>query len=164
MDGCHATIAGPAIPLPQLTFTNSAPGQFLVTQWDEAAHITYLQPLSWTASTQTELGTVTWNIDATRAVQNSTIASNQGEGGFPATGDLYFYINGTIDAQPGVTYQSQTPLHLVDADVNAFAPFNGEVFVLAAPVDFEDASNPGQVAFTLSNLTLTFSSSELGAL
>ncbi|MBS1911415.1 MAG: hypothetical protein JST22_05465 [Bacteroidetes bacterium] len=151
---CFATLQSAIFP--QTQFSTQGIATYNVVSNDR--NTSNLQPVQWTGNGQNAvLGAVQWNFDVSRTVQNSTISSQNADGGFPATGDLYFYVNGTIGAFPGRTFQSQTPLHLSSLNLQSFYPFSatGEVFNLVGTVDFEDVNNPGQKVFTLSNLSLT---------
>jgi hypothetical protein len=144
-------------------FTTSGTGTFTTTA-NTAANkdagipaSTDLAPASWRGTGHSdELGDITWEFDLGRGeVQTSRIVANQVDADFPATGDLYVYIRGTISSVEGGTYQSQTPLHFRSTNITSFNPIRGATFTLTEDVPFERVDRPGAVAFTLSDLSLS---------
>lgn len=147
---CTATIAAPN--LPQTTFQTNGPATFNPAGAQNGT--TSLQPSNWTGNgVSGQLGAVTWSFDVSRTVQNSTITSNGEAGSFPATGNLYFHITGTMAAFPGKTFHSTVSVQLRATNLMSFAPFLNERFTLVNPVPFNDQNN--NPAFTLTNLILT---------
>lgn len=147
---CTATIVAPN--LQQTTFQTVGTATF--NPVGTAPGTTSLQPSNWTGNgVSAQLGAVSWSFDVSRSVQNSTITSNGEAGSFPATGNLYFHITGTIAAFPAKTFHSTTPVQLRATNLLSFAPFLNETFTLVNPVNFNDQNN--NPAFTLTNIVLT---------
>ncbi len=89
------------------------------------------------------VGTITTTLDASRDAQ-TTITSN-GADRFPATGIIQFYATATISSKPG-TYSSDTPLELVNENLQSVNPFRNETFTLRNDVTF---TNDDGTSFTL---------------
>lgn len=152
---CRAFLAGVGIQLQRTAFQTEGVGVFDDNSPADQKY-SVLQPSTWVGDgDEPTLGHVRWEFDVSRPVQNSSVIPNQEASFFPATGDLYFHIVGTVGFTGDTKYQSVEPLHVQSFNLFSFDPANGEQFVLVAPVDFVDASNPdGGVAFTLSDLVL----------
>ncbi len=136
--------------------TSTGVGQFKIVKTGTNPCVAELEPQKIdVTSSDPVLGTITTTLDATRTSTNSRIESNVAGTEFPATENIYFYANATISSKKGVVYQSINEVHLTSDNVNSFNPHVNEQFTLAEKVDFEDVKNPGVVAFTLSELTVT---------
>jgi len=102
------------------------------------------------------LGAVTWMYDFSRPTTTSSVIANQLASDFPATGDLYFYITGTLGAFPGQTFRSQQEIHIRQAFLTSFNPAsNMTVSLVNGPIFFEDVNAPGIPVFTLLGLDVT---------
>ncbi len=103
-----------------------------------------------------DLGHVVWSLDQTRqltADEVTLIQANVAGQLYPATCDIYFYVQATADAYPGQVFRSATPVHMHAGDLNAFNPhINGE-YASVGPIDFTD--DDGNIAFTVQELTST---------
>jgi len=108
-----------------------------------------------------QLGNMSWDLDddATRAAQglpivgDSRIQGNTPESDFPATCDIQFYVRATCAAFPGMTFRSMTPVHMRSTNLMTFSPHVNELYTAVGPVNFEDASAPGTIAFTVTCLS-----------
>ncbi len=129
----------------QFTVINTGTNPCSATLTPTAISVTSVDPV---------LGTITTTLDPTRPATPSTIRSLAAATQFPATEDIFFYARTTISSRPGKAYRSIQQVHLASQNVRSFAPHQNEPFVLAGPVQFEDVTLPGVVAFTLNQLTL----------
>jgi hypothetical protein len=114
---------------------------------------TPLLPLSWTGTgTHPLLGAVSWSFVIPNTCPASTIVPNFPPACFPATGDLWFNVTGTIAGVPG-TFTSTTCIHLRNTNIMSCSPFRCETFTLVnGPIPFNDGF--GNFAFNLDNLVV----------
>ena len=98
-----------------------------------------------------DLGTVKTSLDNSRKPTTSSIQGDFIGKDFPATEDFYFYA---LAEKDGVTYSSETELHLRAKNVNSFPKHEGAKFELVAPVNF--VAEDGTVAFTIDQFTPSF--------
>jgi hypothetical protein len=109
------------------------------------------------------LGPVTWTYDLGRPATISSAIANQIGADFPATGDLYFYITGTLGAFPGQVFRSQQEIHIRQTFLTSFNPASAmTVSLVNGPIAFENVATPGIVAFNLVGLDVTLNGSGEG--
>ncbi|MEO5931519.1 MAG: hypothetical protein ABIR47_16415 [Candidatus Kapaibacterium sp.] len=155
---CVASILFPAISPQPTPFSTNGSGSFsTISSSSENRTSTLTQPVSYTGNgTGPLVGNASWSFDLTRTVQNSSIIANTLTSDFPATGDLFVNIQGTLGVTPGVTYRSRQPVHLSTTHLNTYDPQVNEVWTLAGQTAFEDTRNPGVTVFTLQSANATF--------
>jgi hypothetical protein len=129
--------------------TNSVSNPTDPIQWQTLTAVTFSATTS-----DPGLGQVEWSQDNSRPAPTTRIESNQPGALFPATVDLQFNVRATFSSQPEVVFLSRTPAQL-QAVVNSWAPFAGEVFTLVSPVEFFRQDAPEETAFTVTQLSST---------
>lgn len=118
-----------------------------------------LEPVSFKSEgDDPKFGHIVWSLDqpqgpAVVPVEVTKIRGNNPGELFPATCDIYFYVQATIEAYPGQVFRSSTPVHMRATALGTFNPHVDEVYSVVDPVDFEDEF--GRVAFTVTELTST---------
>lgn len=119
-----------------------------------------LEPVSFTSEgDDPKFGHIVWSLDqpqdpaAFAAAEVSKIQANRPDELFPATCDIYFYVQATIEAYPEQVFRSTTPVHMRATELGTFNPHVNEVYSVVDPVDFKDEN--GKVAFTVTGLTST---------
>ncbi len=90
------------------------------------------------------LGRVSVSHDGTRPAPLSHLRQNEPGKAFPATQEMYVNSLVTIEAFEGLTLRSVRPGVLLNPSVESFPPRNAR-YDLQAPMDLEDADNPGPV-------------------
>ncbi len=146
------------------TMTTQGPSTFTIVSQTSQADLDAGQPMtfildadSWTGTGfDPVLGNVQWSFNTSLPTPQSSIIANQGGSLVPATGDLYFWVEGSVDATPGVTYRSTQVIHVSNTNLNSYNPHNCETYSLVnGPIDFEDINNPGSIVFTMQQLDVT---------
>jgi hypothetical protein len=100
-----------------------------------------------------DLGEVTWTLRSVAEVPDSRIQANQENELFPATCDIYFYVDAHFSGLPGITFSSATPVHMRSENLMSFNRHVNEVYHVVEPVSF--LAEDGSVAFTVTELTST---------
>ncbi|MDB5033820.1 MAG: hypothetical protein JWQ98_1061 [Chlorobi bacterium] len=101
-------------------------------------------------------GAFTTGFDQSKQTRNTVVQSNTAASRFPATGDLYFYPTVTLSSHPGVVYSAIQEQHLQNRNLNSWDPQINESWSLVNDkIDFEDPTQPGVTAFTLTSQTTT---------
>lgn len=158
--GVTGVITGGMLPPPtSFTIRTQGPSSFTVLGGVFCCGMN-LQPAAWTGTgTDPFLGSITWNFIPGMAAPVSTITPNQTATCQPSTGNLFFWIGGTIAAFPGRQFRSTTWINVRATNLMSCSPFNCESFFLVnGPIAFTDLGGPpGNIAFYLSNLTVTLS-------
>lgn len=158
--GVTGVISGPMLPPPgNFTIRTQGPSTFIIVGGVRCCGMS-LQPAAWTGTgTHPVLGFITWSFVPSMAAPISTITPLQTGSCLPASGDLFFWIEGTIAALPGRQFRSTNFIHVRANVLNSCSPFNCESFFLVnGPVSFTDLNGPpGNIAFTLNSLTVVLS-------
>lgn len=100
-----------------------------------------------------DLGEVTWSLLPRADVPISRIQANQADALFPATCDIYFYIEARFSNMEGAIFRSATPVHMRSENLMSFNRHVNEVYQVVEPVSF--LAEDGSVAFTVTELTST---------
>lgn len=110
-----------------------------------------LYPISFNSSGHIpEMGDITWKLHPVADVELSRIQANQPDALYPATCDIYFYVEAYSSEYPGQVFLSSTPVHMRSTDLMSFNPHHDGQYRVVAPVDF--ITPDGDVAFTVTEL------------
>jgi hypothetical protein len=90
------------------------------------------------SSFEPTLGNFTWRIVCPNTCPQSTFTPLVAGACFPGTVDIWFNVEGTLDAFPGCTFTSTSCIH-VQGNVNSCSPFSCAVLPLVnGPIMFAD--------------------------
>lgn len=102
-----------------------------------------------------QVGAFNFTLDASRPATNSTVyATDEAvEAGveFPAVGDVYANVTGTIESLAG-TFTNVNECHMQNTNLQSFNPHNSEVYTFVNDVEFIDDDPDGDgvhVTFTI---------------
>jgi hypothetical protein len=104
-----------------------------------------------TVSTVQGIGRTVLMLNPSQSVPASSITQNTAGIDFPATQTMRLPILMSIEAQPGRTFRS-IGYGSLQATTDSFPPRPGTMYVLQAPLDFEDTANPGPVAARITSV------------
>ena len=76
-----------------------------------------------------------FNFDPDRDTPLSHVTANQVGESFPASGDIYANVKGTVDGLSG-TYINSTPCHMSSTNLQTFNPQENEVYTFVDDVTF----------------------------
>lgn len=113
-----------------------------------------LFPIGFESSGHAEgLGEITWSLHPVADVEHSRIQAHQPDELYPATCDIYFYVEARASAFPDQVFTSATPVHMHADDLQAFNPHRDGQYRVVQPVEF--IAEDGSVAFTVTDLRST---------
>ena len=108
------------------------------------------------------IGTITWTLDRDRQAEAedageglTTVTANQEDGDLPASADIRFYVQVTLESLPDRVFKSDRQVRFVSKNITTY-PFRDEQIEIAEPVDFVDED--GQVVFRILSGTGTATS------
>lgn len=159
--GVTGRISGGILPAPgQFTLRTAGPSIFMVTE-GEACCYSLMRPDSWVgegSDVEGMLGRVVWSFPPHDQTFDTPPSSVRPLGALclPAEINLYFWIEGTIDALPGMYFRSLNWIHVQNPNATTCLPFVCEIFTLQnGRIPFTDVNGPaGNIAFWLDDLTV----------
>jgi len=101
------------------------------------------------------VGNFSFTFDASRPVTDASVTTNDAERfmageEFPATGDVYANMTGTIDAFPGSVFTNVTECHIQHTNLGSFNPHNKEVYTFVNDVEFSNNEpEESRITFTI---------------
>lgn len=114
---------------------------------DQTVNSCSFSPVSLTVSGSDPVyGTYTFHLDASRPAPTTTVTANQAGNDFPATGDVYANVIGTISGLPG-TFTNDSPCHMRSTNLQTFNPHVNERYLFVNDVTF--TGDDGTTAFTI---------------
>jgi hypothetical protein len=149
--GIYSTISGGILPPGIHSLITQGQSTFNCIGPPNTCCPTPLMPAGWTGNGIHPLfGPVMWSFVIPSTCPPSTITPNFPPACFPATGDLYFNVTGTLGSVPGV-FTSAVCIHVRSTNITSCNPFRCETFTLVnGPIPFNDGA--GNFAFNLDNL------------
>lgn len=90
-----------------------------------------------------EYGDFTFNFDAWRPPQRTTLEPNQADAAFPATAHVYANVTGTVSGFPDLLFTNINECHFVSRNLTSFNPQVNETYQLGEDVTFENVAPDG---------------------